>query len=183
MSQLPTFWTEPPTHVRVYPCPRCQETISVDATNCRFCHVAIDLQTAEQLWVENQQIATAVRRGNTFGFTTHIAPLVTGVALWILYMGGGITELLFVSPLLALSYGAQWLIHNRSLAKDDDDYLAAVTTVKRAMLVWAVALLVQVAVYLILNGLLDLITILADGELIAGSLRTSAETGSQLSAL
>ena len=156
MSQLSTFWTEPPTHIRVYPCPQCQETISVDAPTCRFCHVPIDVQTAERLWVQNQQIATAVRRANTFSFTTYVAMLLTGVALLVLYVDGSLAEISFVSPFLALSYGAQWLTHNRSLAIDDADYLAAVAKVKRAMLVWTVAVLVQVAAYLILNGLPDL---------------------------
>lgn len=165
MSQLSTYWTEPPTRIRVCPCPQCKETISVDASFCRFCNVPVDVQTAEHLWVENQQLATAIRRANTFGVTTHVANLVTGVALWILYMGGGLVEILFVSPLLALSYGAQWLSHNKSLTKDDGDYLTAVTKVKRAMLVWAIALLVQFAAYLILNGAFDLVTILFDPSL------------------
>ena len=58
----PLTWTEPPTHVRVYPCPACQETISVAATSCRFCHVPTDLKVAEQLWVENQQLTSAIPR-------------------------------------------------------------------------------------------------------------------------
>ena len=160
MSQLSTYWTGPPIRIRVYQCPQCKETISVDAATCRFCHIPVGVQAAEQLWAENQQIATAIRRANTFSFTTHVANVVTGVALWILYMGGGLIEFLFVSPLLALSYGAQWLIHNRAVAKDDDDYVKAVAKVKRAMLVWTVVLLVQIAAYLILNGVLELATIL-----------------------
>lgn len=183
MSQLSTFWTEPPTHIRVYPCPQCKETISVDAPTCRFCHVPVDVQTAEHLWAENQHIVTAVRRANTFSVTSRVALLVTALALWILSVEGSLVEVLFISPLLAISYGAQWLTHNRSLAKDDDDYLAAVTKVKRAMLVWGVALFVQIACYLMLNGALYLFTILEGGELIAEKLRTCAEIGPQLSAL
>ena len=168
MSQLSTFWTEPPTNVRVYPCPQCRETISVDAPTCRFCHVSIDVQTANKLWAENQQIATAISRANTFSVISYVALFITGGALVLLYADGSLAEISFISPLLAISYGAQWLMHNRSLAKDDDDYLAAVTKVKRAMLVWALALFVQISIYLVLNGLPDFFTILEGGELIAG---------------
>jgi len=127
------------------------------------------LQTAEQLWAQNQQIATAINRANTFSIITWVAMLMTGAALLILYLDGSLAEISFVSPLLALSYGAQWLSHNSSLATDDADYLAAVAKVKRAMLVWTVAVLVQVAAYLILNGLPGLATIL-DPPLLVASL-------------
>ena len=160
MHQLTSFWTAPPTRIRVYPCPECHETISVNAPTCRFCSVPIDVKMAEQLWIENQQITTAITRANTFSFTTHIAMLDIGIALWFLYMEASLAEILVVSPLLALSYGAQWLNHNSSLAIDDTDYLAAVTKVKRTMRIWAAVLLVQVAAYLLLNGLPDWNTIL-----------------------
>ena len=160
MPQLLTFWSAPPTNVRVYPCPACQETISVDAQNCRFCHVTNDVRVAEKLWVENQQITTAITCASTFRFTSQIAVLVIGIALWYLYMQGSLAEVLLVTPLLALSYGAQWLNHNSSLATDDADFLAAVRNVKNTMVIWAIALSVQFTAWLILNGLPGLETIL-----------------------
>lgn len=160
MSRLTTFWTAPPTHIRVFPCPACQETISVNAPNCRFCHVPVDVKMAEKLWAGNQEIASAITCANTFSFTTHIAMLVIGIALWFMYMNGSLAEVLLVTPLVALSYGAQWLNHNSSLVTADADYLEAVRKVKSTMLIWTVALLVQVAVYLVLNGLPDWNTIL-----------------------
>jgi len=68
---------------------------------------------------------------------------------------GGVTESWVLCQLLALSYGAQWLIHNRSLVTADAYYVDAVAKVKTAMLGWIVLLLVQGVAYLILNGLPD----------------------------
>lgn len=34
-------------HVRVFPCPRCQEFIATDAKICRFCAAPIDAETAQ----------------------------------------------------------------------------------------------------------------------------------------
>ena len=148
------FWTEPPSHIRVYPCPECHETISLYAPSCRFCNLPVDVNLATQLWVKNQQVATAITRANTFKSVSNVwATVVTGMALVLLYFHGHLHEFWFISPLLGLSYGAQWLNHNSSLIKDDPDYLAATRQVKTAMLIWTAALLMQVAAYLILNGL------------------------------
>ena len=156
-----TFWTEPPTHVRVYPCPACQETISVDAPSCRFCHATNDVKVAEKLWVGNQQVTTAVSRAKTFIASSRAAIPLTGLPLWILVMsGGGLPEIWVVFNLLALSYGAQWLNHNSSLLTADAEYVEAITKVKWAMGMWAASLLVIGGAYLILNGLPDLEMIL-----------------------
>ena len=168
MHQLPTFWTGPPTYVRVYPCPACQEMISVDTTSCRFCHVTTNVKAAEQRWVEsqvkNQQITNAITRANTYNSLTAALVPVTAIILWTMFRFGGVTEAWFMYQLLALSYGAQWLIHNRSLVTTDADYVEAVAKVKHSMLGWAALLLVQVAAYLFVNGV-DLVTTLLDPRL------------------
>jgi hypothetical protein len=160
MPQLLTFWTAAPTHVRVYPCPQCQETISIEAPTCRFCHAPVDGKVAEQLWVENQQIATAITRAYTFSLTSHVAVVTTGMALWFLYLYSSLREFWLIAPLLAVSYGAQWLNHNSSLVTDDPYYLKTVAKLKRTMRIWAAVPLIQVAAYLYLNGLPDWNTIL-----------------------
>ncbi len=58
-----------------------------------------------------------------------------------------------VGPFIAFAYGAWWLYRNRSRVTQDADYPAAVTKVKGTMVVWVAVLLVQLAAYLILNGL------------------------------
>ena len=68
-------------------------------------------------------------------------------------MSGRLPEAWVVINLLALTYGAQWLNHNSSLVTNDADYPKAVTKVKRAMVIWAISLLIVGVVYLDLNGL------------------------------
>ena len=152
MRRLPTFWTEPPTHIRVYSCPACQETISIDSQSCRFCHVTTDVRMAEQRWVQNQHLTTAVSRAKAFRGSTRFAMPLTGVSLWILYVSGNLLEIWVVCQLLALSYGAQWLNHNSSLVSADRDYADAVAKVKTAMVIWALWLLFTGVVYLVLKG-------------------------------
>ena len=65
---------------------------------------------------------------------------------------GSLPETWLVCHLLAISYGAQWLSHNKSLVTDDPDYPAAEWKVKKTMIALAALLLGQVAAYLILNG-------------------------------
>ena len=162
MPQPLTYWTEPPTNVRVYPCPQCQETISVNAPSCRFCHVPVELKVAEQLWaknqqlrVENQQIGTAIKRADMYSFFTRALVVITAITVWRMYRFNGPAETWIVFQLLALSYGAQWLNHNSSIVTADAKYGQAVAKVKTAMLGWAALLLFQVAAYFLLNGLPD----------------------------
>ena len=158
--QQRTFWTEPPTHIRVYPCPACQETIAIDAPSCRFCHATTDVKVAEKLWTKNQQVTRAVSRAKTFIASSRAAIPLTGISLWILVMSSGLPEVSVVINLLALSYGAQWLNHNSSLVTADAEYVKAVRKVKKAMVMWALSLLIIGVVYLDLNGLPDLERIL-----------------------
>ena len=162
MSQLRTFWTEPPTHIRVYPCPQCQETISINASSCRFCHVPVDLKVAEQLWARNQQlrtetqqVGTAIARANAYSVFSRAAMVVTAFTLLRTFALGSLGEIWIICQLLAISYGAQWLNHNSSLVTDDEDFVAAVSKVNRAIVGWAVLLLAQVAAYFFVNGVPD----------------------------
>jgi len=152
MTKLP-FWEEAPTQIRMYPCPTCNETISADASACRFCHLSIDPNTAQQLLTENQRVTTAVAQANTFSVSTTAAVLLTGFAFFNLYMDRSLTESLVLCSLIASGYGGWWLYSNRARVTHDVDYPAAIRILKRTMAVWIAALLEQLAAYLILNGL------------------------------
>jgi hypothetical protein len=155
MRNYLSFWKEAPTQTRMYPCPACSETISADASDCRFCHLPIDANTAQQLLTENQRVVTAVAQANTFSLSTRVAVLLAGFAVFNLYMDRSLTESLVACALIAFAYGAWWLYRNGSRVTHDTDYPAAITKVKKTIVIWVAVLLVQLAAYLILNGLPD----------------------------
>jgi hypothetical protein len=155
MVNSSSFWKEAPTHIGMYPCPACNETISADATACRFCHLPIDANTAQRLLTQSQGVTTAVAQANTFSLSKRAAVLLTGLAFFNLYMDGSLSGFLVVCSFIAFAYGAWWLYRNRSRVTFDADYPAAITKVKGTMVVWVAVLLVQLAGYLILNGLPD----------------------------
>ncbi len=155
MRNYLSFWKEAPTQIRMYPCPACNETISADASDCRFCYLPIDVNTAQQLLTENQRVVTAVAQANTFSLSTRLAVLLTGVAFFNLYVDRSLTESSVACSLIAFAYGAWWLYCNGSRVTHDTDYPAAITKVKKTMVVWIAVLFVQLAAYLILNSLPD----------------------------
>jgi hypothetical protein len=155
MINLFSFWKEAPTHIQVYPCPTCNETISADASSCRFCHLPIDANTAKQLLIESQRVTTAVAQAKTFSLSTRVAVLLAGFAFFNLYTDRSLTGSVVVCSFIAFAYGTWWLYSNRSCVTSDADYPAAITKVKRTMVVWVAVLLVPLAAYVILNGLRD----------------------------
>jgi len=150
-----SFWQEAPTHIRVYPCPACNETISADASGCRFCHLPIDANTAQRLLTESQRVTTAVAQANTFSLSTRAAVLLAGLAFLDLYMDRSLSRSLITCSFIAFAYGTWWLYGNKSRVTKDADYPAAIAKVKGTMIVWVAVLLVQFAAYLMLNGLPD----------------------------
>jgi hypothetical protein len=115
--------------------------------------VTTDVKVAEKLWTENQQVTRAVSRAKTFIASSRAAIPLTAIPIWILVMSGGLSEIWILFNLLALTYGAQWLNHNSSLVTADAEYLKAARKVKKAMIMWALSLLIIGVVYLDLNGL------------------------------
>lgn len=150
-----SFWTEAPAHIRVYPCRSCNEMISADASSCRFCHLPVDANTARQLLTESQRVTTAVAQAKTFSLSTRVAVLLAAFAIFNLYVNQELTETLVLCSFIAFGYGTWWLCHHRSRVTRDADYPAAITKVKRTILVWVAVLVVQLAAYLIVNGLPD----------------------------
>ena len=153
MPNLFSFWKEAPTHIQVYPCPACNETISADASSCRFCHLSIDANIAQRLLIESQRVTTAVAQAKTFSLSTRVAVLLAGFAFFNLYTDRSLTESVVVCSIIAFAYGTWWLYRNSSRVTSDADYPAAITKVKRTMVVWVAVLVVPLAAYLILNGL------------------------------
>jgi hypothetical protein len=146
---------EAPTHICVYPCPACNEIISANASGCRFCHLPIDVNTAQRLLTESRRVTTAVARANTFSLSTRAAVLLTGFAFFNLYVDRSLTASLVISSFIAFAYGIWWLTRNRSRVTHDTDYPAAIAKVKRTSVVWITVLLVQLGAFLIVNGLPD----------------------------
>lgn len=133
-----SFYQEEPTAVRVFPCPACKETISAEAHNCRFCHLPIDVATAERLLHENQRVTNAVTTANSFRLSVSLAALMI---LWGIIDGLTIGSSPAVwLPLVGIGYGALWLYRYGSLTTSDMDYPLAVKRVKRTMLIWLLAL-------------------------------------------
>lgn len=139
-----SFYQETPTAIRVYPCPSCNETISAEASNCRFCNLPIDTATAERLVLENQRGTNAVASANTFRLS---------VVLAVFMIFGGIMNWLTSSPLslgflplIVIGYGVYWLYQNRSLVTKDADYPLAVKKVKLTIIVWVAALVLTGAI-------------------------------------
>ena len=139
-----SFYQEAPTAIRVFRCPSCDETISAEARNCRFCNLAIDAATAEQLIRENQRVTNAVAKANTFRLSVLMAALMTIGAIMNLLTQGSLIPV-FV-PLIAIGYGVYWLYQNRSLVTKDSDFPLAVKKVKLTIVVWVGALVVGVAI-------------------------------------
>lgn len=154
MPNQPFWKEEAPSRIRVYPCPSCRETISVEATSCRFCNLPIDSNTAQKLLADSQRVTTAISRANTFSLSTRAAALLIAFVIYQWAVDGFPARIIIAVPFLPVAYGVQWLYANRSLVTHDADFPAAVKKVKWTIVVWIAVLVFQVAAYLIARGLI-----------------------------
>lgn len=140
-----SFYQEAPTTIRLYRCPACDETISAEARNCRFCNLPIDPATAERLVRQNQRVTNAVLKANTYRLSVVGAAIINFVAI-MNWMAKSSSAPLFL-PLVAIGYGVYWLYENRSLVTKDADFPLAAKKVKLTMAVWVVTLVLVGVIY------------------------------------
>ena len=152
MPNLSPFWRDPPSQIRVYPCPSCHETISADAANCRFCNLPIDTNTAQKLLAESRRVTTAITRANTYNVSTRMAPIIAAITIYNSYVERRLLLAFVGGAVVAVGYGVQWLYRNSSLVTHDEDYPAAIKKVRWTIVVWLAVLLLQILTYLVLKN-------------------------------
>jgi hypothetical protein len=140
-----SFYQEAPTTIRLYRCPSCDETISPEARNCRFCKLPIDPATAERLVRENQRVTNAVAKANTYRLSVLGAAFIAFAAImdWLTKT----SSISFFLPLIAIGYGVYWVYENRSVVTKDVDFPLAVKKIKLTMVVWVVTLVLVGVIY------------------------------------
>ena len=125
------FFLDTPIVTTTYPCPACNEIISIEANTCRFCKAPVDRVTAQRLLTENQRVTNAVASANTFRISIALAVLTVIFGIWEVFANGGTPNGIPFLGGLALVYGAYWLYGYGSLETLDPDYPVAVRRVKR----------------------------------------------------
>jgi hypothetical protein len=143
------FFQEAPTETRMYPCPVCEEIITVGNASCRYCGATIDEATAGRLNAAFQRVTDAVASANTFKQSIWAAVFLTVASpIFLFGMGQPNPRLLLVSaaPIGFLAYAITWRRKYGGLETGDEDYPEAVRAMNRSLLVWVTSVLIQVAV-------------------------------------
>ena len=146
------FFLETPVVTTTYPCPACNEIISIDANACRFCKAPVDRVTAQRLLTENQRVTNAVARANTFRFSIWLAGLTAIFGVWEVLANDRPPNGISFLGVVALGYGAWWLYNYGSLSTLDPDHPVAVRRVKLTMAIWVLALLLPFVVALVIHA-------------------------------
>ena len=130
----------------MFRCPGCQEIVALGNTSCRYCGVPIDEATAGRLNARFRQVTDAVASANTFKQSIWIAVLLT-VASPIYLIGASQHNPRFllasVAPIGFVAYVISWRRKYGRLETSDKDYPEAVQAMRRGLLVWVTALLIQ----------------------------------------
>jgi hypothetical protein len=132
------FFKESPTETRMFPCPDCQEIISVENSNCRYCGVAIDEATSRRLNADFQQVSDAVTSANTFKESIWLAVLLTvAIPIYLLATHHQNLQVLVMSAASIgfIVYGLSWNRKYGGLETKDRDYPESVRAMRRSLLV------------------------------------------------
>ena len=130
------------------PCPSCGAIVDVTSASCRYCGVAIDAETAHRLNAEFQRVTDAVASANTFKQSIWAAVLLTVIVLLYVLASGHLSAkyvLVSVAPVGFIANGVSWQRKYGALETQDMDYPGAVGAMRRALGVWIIALILQLA--------------------------------------
>lgn len=143
------FFKEEPTETRMYPCPNCKEIVRIDSTECRYCGSTIDEATARRLNLDFQRVTDAVAKANTFKQSIWLAVLLivaSPVIFLIIRTEDARNILISAAPIGFLAYAISWQRKYGRLETPDKEYPDAVRDMRRSLLVWLIALVVNVGV-------------------------------------
>ena len=133
----------------MFRCPACQEIGAMGNTSCRYCGVPIDEATARSLNVSFRKVTDAVASANTFKQSIWAAVLLTVAGpIYVIVTVRHNPSILLVSvaPIGFLAYAISWQRKYGGLDTKDQDYPEALRAMRRSLLVWVIALLIQGAV-------------------------------------
>ncbi len=142
------FFKEAPSETQMFRCPACQEIVSVGSASCRYCGVPIDENTANHLNASFREVTDAVASANTFKQSVWLAVfLIIASPIYVVGISPYDPRLLMVSvaPIGFLGYVISWRRRYGRLETQDGDYPDAVRAMRRSLLVWVGALLIQAA--------------------------------------
>jgi len=154
---LNPVFKEEPTATPRFPCPRCREIISLGAERCKYCGVLIDAKHAEALNVDYQKVTDAVTMANTFKLSIWAAILITVVLAVVVLshsLAGSTPILIPVGSISATFYALNWFRKYGRIRTDDPDFPEALRAMRWALIVWCIAVIIQIALigYAIANG-------------------------------
>jgi hypothetical protein len=143
------FFKEAPTDTRMFRCPSCDRIISLGTSTCRYCGLTIDEETARRLNEAFKRVTDAVASANTFKQSIWLAVFISVAGpLYLLLPGQPNPRVFLISlaPVLFLGYAVSWHYKYGKLSTQDRDYPEAVSAMRRSLLVWSAALVIQIAV-------------------------------------
>ena len=142
------FYKEEPTQTKLFACPSCQGIIPMGIASCRYCGIQIDAATALKLNADFKLVTDAVASANTLKQSIWAAVILTAASGWYLvaYSYPDTRVFLFsAAPVPFIGYGLNWHRKYGSLDTRDSDYPDAVKSMRVTLVVWVVALLLQIA--------------------------------------
>jgi len=124
---------------RVFPCPKCRQTINTSAQQCPFCSAPIDTTTAEASADLTQRVNRAI--GEAADLKGAIAPEGMGEIALFGLLGSLMLRLWYFAvtrPVMAI----RWWARYGSIQSDDADYIRARKDVAHTAKASAITLLV-----------------------------------------
>lgn len=128
---------------QVFDCPSCGETINTSMSQCPYCKIAVDPQTAQAAAELTSKVSAACSDGS---YVRIVAGSLLAFFLLALvpFLGGpgrfGYDVLLVLVPVLAI----RWWIRYASLRTSDPDFRRARRDVRIALGIWIIFLLFTV---------------------------------------
>jgi hypothetical protein len=137
-------------------CPSCNEIITANSTECKYCSLTLDRSTVEAEIEKFEDVSKAVSQANTIQSFNSGLIIVALLCVYLLISGasGAQRAYVHVLPVGGFIWVISWFVRFRNLRSKDPDFEPARAGMNRSLMMWSIGVVVYIfcLVWAIMGG-------------------------------
>lgn len=122
-------------------CPSCNDLITADSTECKYCSLKLDRNTIETEVAKFDEVSDAISQANTIQSFNAGLILVGLLCLYLIIAGVSGAQSFYVVHIIPVGgfvFVISWFFRFRNLRSNDPDFEPARAGVNRSLMMWSI---------------------------------------------